>query len=535
MNLISDAWIPIRRKSGEEARIAPWEVTMRYDADPIVALAAPRPDFNGALIQFLIGLLQTTCAPDSPRTWREWLRNPPTPENLHAKFQPVTYAFELDSDGPRFMQDLTLRLEDVRKSKQKKLKVEETIEDEEGQLSVDKLLIDAPGAKTLKDNKDHFVKRGYVTRLCLCCAASALFTLQTNAPGGGQGNRMGIRGGGPLTTLILGKETLWETLWLNVLEKHLFLSRSGNPANNKDADRFPWLALTHTSEKGEITAPEHIHPDQNFWAMPRRIRLTFSDSPKSSVCDLCSSTSPQMAQGFIAKNRGVNYKGAFHHPLSPYQQPRNGEPRAVQAKPSYIGYHYWLGLVENSSDNARLIARVVEQYRKPPQDDGRLWAFGYDMENMKARCWYDAEMPIIFASEETEVEYKVWIENMISVAQQVVDEVRRQVKKALFRPRTEVKKEALSYLDGRFWSETEAVFYECLRSIRDTLYAGEDVTPLLREWYATLTRTAYRIFDDASQTGDFNATDPRRVACAWNDLNKALAGRKLRELLGLTA
>jgi CRISPR system Cascade subunit CasA len=209
-----------------------------------------------------------------------------------------------------------LKLQDVKKSKRKKLKAEEIIEDQEGQLLVDKLLIDAPGAKTLKDNKDHFVKRGYVTRLCLCCAASALFTLQTNAPGGGQGNRMGIRGGGPLTTLILGKETLWKTLWLNVLEKLLFLSRSGNPANNKDTDRFPWLAPTHTSEKGEITAPEHIHPDQNFWAMPRRIRLTFSDLPKSSVCDLCSSTSSRMVQNFIAKNLGVNYKGAFHHPLT---------------------------------------------------------------------------------------------------------------------------------------------------------------------------------------------------------------------------
>src|ERR671919_2930432 len=98
MNLINDAWIPIRRKSGQEAHIAPWEVTTRYDDDPVVALAAPRPDFNGALIQFLIGLLQTTCAPDSPRTWREWLREPPTPEALRGAFENNTYAFNLDGD-----------------------------------------------------------------------------------------------------------------------------------------------------------------------------------------------------------------------------------------------------------------------------------------------------------------------------------------------------------------------------------------------------------------------------------------------------
>src|SRR2546421_12527743 len=111
MNLIHDAWIPIRRKHGEETYIAPWEVTTRYSDDPTVALAAPRPDFNGALIQFLIGLLQTTCAPDSPRTWRERLRNPPTHEELHAKFEEIAYAFEMDGDGPRFMQDTKLKLD----------------------------------------------------------------------------------------------------------------------------------------------------------------------------------------------------------------------------------------------------------------------------------------------------------------------------------------------------------------------------------------------------------------------------------------
>jgi CRISPR system Cascade subunit CasA len=108
------------------------------------------------------------------------------------------------------------------------------------------------------------------------------------------------------------------------------------------------------------------------------------------------------------------------------------------------------------------------------------------------------------------------------------------VKKALFRRPDEVKGD-LTYIEGRFWSETEAVFYDCLRSIRDALNASEDVTPLLRAWYITLTRTARRIFDDVSQTGDFNAADPRRIASSWNALNRALAGKKLRELLGLAA
>jgi CRISPR system Cascade subunit CasA len=181
MNLISDPWIPIQRKSGEEARIAPSEVTSRYSDDPIVALAAPRPDFNGTLIQFLIGLLQTTCAPDSPRTWREWLRDPPTPAELQAKFQPIAYAFELDGDGPRFMQDRKLGPDVVKEP-----------------TPVAALLVELPGENTIQRNTDHFIKHGGIEKLCSSCTATALFSLQTNAPSGGQGHRTGLRGGDPL-------------------------------------------------------------------------------------------------------------------------------------------------------------------------------------------------------------------------------------------------------------------------------------------------------------------------------------------------
>ena len=54
MNLITDAWIPIRRKSGKVERIAPCEITEGEGEDVITVLAAPRPDFNGALIQLLV-------------------------------------------------------------------------------------------------------------------------------------------------------------------------------------------------------------------------------------------------------------------------------------------------------------------------------------------------------------------------------------------------------------------------------------------------------------------------------------------------
>ena len=44
MNLINDAWIPVRDKNGELKRIAPWQITEGADAGAIIEVASPRPD-----------------------------------------------------------------------------------------------------------------------------------------------------------------------------------------------------------------------------------------------------------------------------------------------------------------------------------------------------------------------------------------------------------------------------------------------------------------------------------------------------------
>src|SRR6185295_1594186 len=149
-------------------------MTSGLQEDPIVWLASPRPDFDGAIAQLLIGLLQVVLAPERAREWRQLFDHPPAPDVLRAALEPLANAFELFGDGPRFLQDLTLERE---------VSFEE--------LPIERLLIEAPGENTLLKGKDHFVKAGLVEALCPSCAASALLTLQTNAPLGGQGNRTG--------------------------------------------------------------------------------------------------------------------------------------------------------------------------------------------------------------------------------------------------------------------------------------------------------------------------------------------------------
>jgi CRISPR system Cascade subunit CasA len=168
--------------------------------DPVVALDWPRPDFRLACTEFLIGLLATACPPEDHYAWRESYRAPPDAATLQAAFSPLTHAFVLDGDGPRFMQDFA----DFRAEPN----------------DVGTLLIEAPGENTTKRNTDLMVRRGRVGVLSRAAAAMALFTLQTYAPSGGAGNRVSLRGGGPLTTLALpprrlgdAETVLWHSLW----------------------------------------------------------------------------------------------------------------------------------------------------------------------------------------------------------------------------------------------------------------------------------------------------------------------------------
>lgn len=393
------------------------------------------------------------------------------------------------------------------------------------------MLIEFPTGKTLRDNTDLFVKRGSIQSLCPACVAAVLFTLQTNAPSGGQGHRTGIRGGGPLTTLILG-DSLWRTCWLAVLERNSFLRSTGNAARDAPQDIFPWMAQTRTSEGSLGTTPEDAHPSQIFWAMPRRILLLFSDS--DGFCDLCRSDSPIMVHDYLTKNLGVHYTGPWKHPLSPYIVARDGSPSPVHPKPGGIGYRYWLGLVQ-SSDYGRtksVPAAIVDRYLSTIGEDVRLWAFGYDMDNKKARCWYDSCIPLTLCRPEVRESFGFHISGLIRAADMAAFETRGQIRKALFKQGSEVKGD-LSFITSRFWQETEAGFFSALPRLRDMLHKQEEVTPALEDWHKLLVRTAEAIFNDLSQTGAFEAADPKRIALAWRGLCMGLYSKKMKQTLGL--
>ncbi|MDP2211520.1 MAG: type I-E CRISPR-associated protein Cse1/CasA [Candidatus Aquicultor sp.] len=519
-NLIDEKWIPVKRRDGTEMMIAPWQVTSDFDVNPVVALNAPRPDFNGALIQFLIGLVQTVAAPANRIEWKKELLKPPASVELQEKFSTVRHALELGGDGARFMQD------------SEKLEVEER--------GIGSLLIDMPGENALKKNTDHFVKRDTVNAMCPSCCATALFTMQTNAPTGGVGFRTSLRGGGPLTTLVLGDQghnMLWHLIWLNVLENDVFLRTCGNTARIDESDKFPWLGKTRVGEgaKGIDVTPEDAHPAMVFWGMSRRIKLNL-DSLKAGVCYMCGTSSGHLIQGYQDKNYGMNFTGAWLHPLSPYRY-KDGLPLPIHAQPSGVSYRHWLGIVQENTEERRVPARIVHEFREGRlgklQDwQFRLWAFGFDMDNMKARCWYEAKMPLLYVETSVRGEYEHSVAGMVNAAAAIARNARTAVKKAWFKRYSDVKGDT-SFIDNSFWQNTEPAFYEALRNLKTALESANDGTETLKAWHAVLCNEASKLFDAYAWEGPIEDADPKRVVMARRELEFFNRSNRIKELLGL--
>lgn len=517
MNLINDPWVPIRRKSGTQDIIAPWQLT--ENDDPVIALSAPRPDFNGALMQFLIGLLQTTATPENHDSWLDWLESPPKPAQLKDCFEQYAAAFELQGEQGSFMQDFNSLSTEAQ--------------------SIEKLLIDSPGGKTLNDNADHFVKRGRVKQLCPSCTTMALFTLQINAPSGGVGHRTSLRGGGPLTTLVILDENddlpnnLWQNLWLNVLEQLQLEVLTGDKNKTAPADIFPWLAKTRTSEKntGNETTPMDINPLQMYWGMPRRIRIQWQMG-NMEHCDLCSAISNQLVTHYQTQNYGINYTGAWQHPLSPYRLNKTEDLLPQHVQPGGLTYQHWLSMIED--DENHFSSEVVKRYRnlvKTWAVQFRLYAFGYDMDNMKPRCWYETTFPLYTIPEEIRIDFSKRVQTLTKTATEFAGLIQRYVKEAWFKRPGDVKGDT-TFLRQNFYQDTESTFYQAVIELQIRLSNGTGIE-ILQKWHRTLCRTALCLFDYWSTREDFTQTNPRRVADARNKLKKQFYSKNIQQKLQL--
>ena len=490
-NVLAEHWIPFRRRSGKTFWGAPSALTDLLDTDPVIATASPRPDFSGAIQEFLVGILSAAFEVKDEAAWKLLWRSPPGPVALQEKLASLAGWFNLDGDGPLFLQDLTAA--DFA---------------ELDPIPIERILIDAPGEQAVKLNKDLFVKREGVMCMSRPAAAMALLTLQTYAPAGGQGYRTSMRGGGPLTTLVdpfgslmdgeIDEKPLWHKLWINVSTVAEWKEQPGAKCESP-SDKFPWLAPTRVSTKGShATTADDAHPLQAYFGMPRRIRLEFSGPGR---CDLTGLEDEVTVTAFRTRNYGVEYSG-WTHPLSPYYRAKEAEPwLPVHGQPGGLTWRDWISLAFIQPAHAlRRPATVVARFKLDRMNaihasEVRLHAFGYDMDNMKARGWVESQRPLFLFDDEEMNRLLLDTARALSEATDLgARELLRAGKTALFQ-RSEDARGDLSQYRSEVWDSTESLFFNAMSRIASSDVSTVDIEAIKREFLRQLEVITLGIFD----------------------------------------
>lgn len=458
LNLALDPWIPVRRADGKREMVAPWGII--DPANPVLAVDSTRGPWNGALTEFLVSLYQTVLLPEDARAWREMWNERPSPEHLKREITKVAHLFELAGERP-FMQDPTLK---------------DAGRDADYRKPIQKFLVDGVSEQQEKNNSDLFEKSGTISALCAPCAATALWDMQAHAPQGSAGYYTCLRGGGPSTTLVLGN-TLWETVWANVLEQSVF-DMKGRP---DPATFFPWakpVQPRHVKRADEC--PLHV-----YWGMPRRVLLERSDP---APCDTCDSAAGAY-RSFFSYRGGLHYsEPEWRHPLSPYVRSKEDAWLVRATEQDLAGYRHYMGILVDTPRGdgvpAMVIRRAVERGLSL-----RIWGYGYQCDQAAVVSWCEGIMPV-----ETGVgtkEIAPLARTLVALCQRGVERLSDALHGVWDQSQAGGAQRALDAAKG-LWNLTEPSFKHMLSRAKQ-----EEHGPILDEWVVYIQRSALSIYRKA--------------------------------------
>jgi CRISPR system Cascade subunit CasA len=525
VNLINDVWIPAILADGSKCKISPAQIA-EID-NPVIELAAPRADFQGALYQFLIGLLQTSFAPEDHDEWLEYLETPPTVNLLRDAMSSITTAFEIDiSKGPAFMQEL----------------------DDFGEEDKDDCPIeDLVGENTRKKNSDLFVKQGVITQVDPYWAALSLFNLQTSGVLAWGQHRVGLRGNGPLTSILLASEEdaqLWKSLWLNVIDKENGDLIPGDWKKKKINDVFPWMTKTRVSPNKEKTIPMDVNPLQHFWPMPRRIRLKIE--PVEGVCDISGESIDYGVKSFKRINHGVYYTENWLHPLTPYTSPTDKKnfPSVISGKDVSETFKDWplivIGYGEPSNRSMpAMCIQLFHSHRSMDIDiaDVNVWCFGYRANNANVYGYVDGKVPFLHISQEKIDVFLSWVSLLIESTINVNESLCEAVSYAWYgidESKKKRNKHAISKIkkspaiEGDLYGVLQDDFYSMLFSMSETVKHRNQMLPAHAErWLSSLWKAQQEVFVKWSLDGEQDEKKYRQIILAKKSMEKLFNSNKV--------
>jgi CRISPR system Cascade subunit CasA len=512
-NLLTDPFIPARTRDGGTRVLTIMDLPAATDAlDP----AWPRADFNAATMELLIGVASLALQPADDNAWATIWED--RPSDWHGRLDAFASAFELLGDGPRFLQ-------------------------EHGGLNgeavpIEALLIDTPGANGQKKNADLLTHRARYPALGLPAAAMALYTLQAYAPAGGAGNQTSMRGGGPLSTLVIpqpaqgGAElSLWHKVWANVLPVR-------RPVEDI-ATVCPWMRKGVVA--GKISQPtdgdraSRFHPLHMFFGMPRRLWLLTGEGR----CAL-NRQEGSVVTGFVQKPKGHDY-AIWNHVLTPYRRQKEGaEP--YTAKPSSARFRAgdWIAAaigdppLRNPAAVVREIDRRIEDLQPTGTEAApKMRVSGWNMNNMEATDWLSAEEPLYLTGDQArDAELATKARMLAGSADEAATAAVFAVKRALFGETKENtgKGELATTRSGVLDAADDGFHAHMGRAL-----AGEPFGSESASWRKLLLRAALHSFDTTAPVPLDDPLKAARVVMARRNLLAAFGERSkaknLKQLL----
>ncbi|MDD3257021.1 MAG: type I-E CRISPR-associated protein Cse1/CasA [Methanocorpusculum sp.] len=524
--MLIDQWIPVQRKDGRRDVISPLDLLSDSLENPVKSIATIRPDFDGAVMQFLIGLYQVLLSPEDTDEWRELLDSPPTVESLQKRIDLIKPAFIPDGPDHRFMQDSSIRDTDI--------------------WEIQNLLIEI--------NNTHFLKEGTIQHLCPKCAVMALLTLELNSPSGGRGHMTSLRGGGPLTTLVCVPDeqtTLWKTVLLNLISTDLFPSKGDLKVNSSVIEKiFPWLGILPNSEGGDVVVPQDLHPYHVYWNVPRRIYLDYEDTIPGR-CDLCGEENETLLSQYWSRPNGIKYD-SWTHPLTPYyvKTDKTGNMHLpVRGKEGGVTYANWTGIVMGSVETGRIPASVVmtlpdRLYKDSEFPELKVHVFGYVTDNAKARAWQEGILPTITVPTEFRAAFLNEASQIVSTASEILFYLISRIKDGYSRDARNMKGD-FSEVRVSFWHRTESAFYAALDKLTTSIPAdasrSDELHPMTDEvkksWLSEIRIVTISLFKDRVSFPMYGEADPGLSANAELALRGYLSNNsaKICKSLGLPA
>lgn len=284
MNLLEDPWIPVRADHGRGAFQLLTYRALLCEPGQHWQISLPRDDLELACLQLLVCMTQVMFLPNDDPTLRQRLAHPLTSAEFDSGIAPFADWFDLDHPTQPFMQAHDVNAEKI--------------------TPIQKLLVGLPEG----NNHAFFNEAGEVTHLSAGIAAIALFNQASNSPNWSGKYKGGLRGGGPITTLVFDAD-LRHMVWRNVLTRPRVEDRQilvAGPTQDKPTWIEP-IVSNATIQWNEIGLMRGL-----FW---QAVRLRLVKSPQPHMCGVLGGESLHGYLGFVAEpDFKFKIEGLWPHP-----------------------------------------------------------------------------------------------------------------------------------------------------------------------------------------------------------------------------